>query len=51
MAKIVITGAKRTPIGSFNGVFASLPAHELGRTAIVAALDQAGVAARRRGQI
>ena len=45
MAEIVITGAKRTPVGSFNGAFATLPAHELGRTAIVAALEQAGVPA------
>ncbi|QJU58988.1 acetyl-CoA C-acetyltransferase [Sphingomonas sp. AP4-R1] len=43
MAEIVITGAKRTPVGSFNGAFASVTAHELGRTAIVAALEQAGV--------
>src|SRR3954466_5405326 len=41
---VVITAAKRTPVGSFLGHFASTPAHELGRTAIVAALEQAGVA-------
>jgi acetyl-CoA C-acetyltransferase len=41
---VVITAAKRTPVGSFLGAFASTPAHELGRTAIVAALEQAGVA-------
>ncbi|MEA3053029.1 MAG: acetyl-CoA C-acetyltransferase [Sphingomonadales bacterium] len=40
---VVITAAKRTPVGSFLGAFASTPAHELGRTAIVAALEQAGV--------
>src|ERR1700726_2516727 len=40
---IVIVSATRTPVGSFNGAFASLPAHELGRIAIKAALDQAGV--------
>ncbi len=43
MANIVITGAKRTPVGSFNGAFASISAHELGQTAITAALSQAGV--------
>jgi acetyl-CoA C-acetyltransferase len=43
VADIVITGAKRTPVGSFNGAFATVSAHELGRTAIVAALAQAGV--------
>ncbi|HEU0065876.1 MAG TPA: acetyl-CoA C-acetyltransferase [Sphingomonas sp.] len=43
-ADIVIVGAKRTPVGSFLGAFASVPAHELGRVAIEAALAQAGVA-------
>ena len=41
---IVITAAKRTPVGSFLGAFAAVPAHELGRIAIEAALEQAGVA-------
>jgi len=41
---VVITAAKRTPVGSFLGAFAAVPAHELGRTAIAAALEQAGVA-------
>ena len=41
---VVITAAKRTPVGSFLGAFAGVPAHELGRIAIVAALEQAGVA-------
>jgi acetyl-CoA C-acetyltransferase len=41
---VVITAAKRTPVGSFLGAFASTPAHELGRIAIVAALEQSGVA-------
>ncbi|MEG3146322.1 acetyl-CoA C-acetyltransferase [Sphingomonas sp. RT2P30] len=43
MQDIVITAAKRTPVGSFLGAFASTPAHELGRIAIEAALAQAGV--------
>jgi acetyl-CoA C-acetyltransferase len=43
MQDIVITAAKRTPVGSFLGAFASVPAHELGRAAIEAALAQAGV--------
>ena len=43
MADIVITAAKRTPVGSFLGAFAATPAHELGRIAIEAALEQAGV--------
>ena len=44
LSDIVIIGAKRTPVGSFLGAFASTPAHELGRQAILAALAQAGVA-------
>jgi acetyl-CoA C-acetyltransferase len=43
MTDIVITAAKRTPVGAFLGAFAGTPAHELGRTAIEAALAQAGV--------
>ena len=43
MTEVVITAAKRTPVGSFLGAFASTPAHELGRVAIEAALEQAGV--------
>ena len=42
---IVIVSATRTPVGSFNGAFATVPAHELGRTAIKAALERAGVRA------
>ena len=42
---IVIVAAARTPVGSFNGSFASTPAHVLGATAITAALGKAGVAA------
>ena len=43
MTDIVITAAKRTPVGSFLGAFASTPAHELGRVAIEAAMAQAGI--------
>jgi acetyl-CoA C-acetyltransferase len=42
-AEIVIASAARTPVGSFNGAFANVPAHELGATAIKAALERAGV--------
>ena len=44
MTDIVIASAARTPVGSFNGALASLPAHELGKIAITAALSRAGVA-------
>src|ERR1700756_2539211 len=40
---IVIVSAARTPVGAFNGAFANLPAHELGKAAIKAALERAGV--------
>jgi acetyl-CoA C-acetyltransferase len=40
---VVIVGAARTPVGAFNGGLGSLPAHELGKVAIKAALERAGV--------
>jgi acetyl-CoA C-acetyltransferase len=40
---IVIVAAARTPVGSFNGAFGTLPAHELGAVAIKAALERAKV--------
>jgi acetyl-CoA C-acetyltransferase len=43
MTDIVIASAARTPVGSFNGAFASLSAHALGTIAIQAALARAGV--------
>ncbi|MBU6373011.1 MAG: acetyl-CoA C-acetyltransferase [Alphaproteobacteria bacterium] len=42
---IVIASAARTAVGSFSGAFAATPAHELGKTAIQAALARAKVAA------
>ncbi|NNC71653.1 MAG: acetyl-CoA C-acetyltransferase [Sphingomonadaceae bacterium] len=44
MTGIVIAAAKRTPVGGFLGALGSTPAHELGRTAIEAALAQSGIA-------
>src|SRR5688572_3498159 len=40
---IVIVSAARTAVGAFNGALSSLPAHELGKVAIRAALERAGV--------
>ncbi len=40
---IVIASAARTPVGSFNGSLATLPAHELGKLAITEALARANV--------
>ncbi|WP_442756327.1 acetyl-CoA C-acetyltransferase [Methylocystis sp. JAN1] len=40
---IVIVSAARTAVGSFNGAFATVPAHELGAAAVKAALERAKV--------
>jgi acetyl-CoA C-acetyltransferase len=40
---VVIVSGARTPVGSFNGAFAAVPAHDLGKTAIMAALERAHV--------
>jgi len=48
---IVIVGAARTPVGAFNGAFGSLPAHELGKVAIKAALERAGIEAPRVSEV
>jgi len=45
MTDIVIVSAARTPVGSFNGALSSLPAHELGKIAIQAAIERAGITA------
>jgi acetyl-CoA C-acetyltransferase len=42
-SEIVIASAARTPVGSFGGSLASLPAHDLGTVAIKAALQRANV--------
>jgi len=42
---VVIVGAKRTPIGSFQGQFNDLSAVDLGAAAIAGALEHAGVEA------
>ena len=51
MTDVVITAAKRTPVGAFLGAFATIPAHELGRVAIEAALTQSGVAAEEVSEV
>ena len=40
---IVIVGAARTPMGSFQSDFSSLSAHDLGGAAIKAAVERSGV--------
>src|SRR6056297_4362160 len=44
MQDVVITGARRTPMGGFQGDFDGVAAAELGATAIRAALKDAGAA-------
>jgi acetyl-CoA C-acetyltransferase len=51
MTDVVITAAKRTPVGAFLGAFATTPAHELGRVAIEAALAQSGVGAEEVSEV
>src|ERR1700710_774452 len=43
MDDVVIVSAARTPVGSFNGVFGTVAAHELGTAAIKAAIARAGI--------
>ncbi len=43
MTNVVIASAARTAVGSFNGSFAGTPAHDLGSTAIKAAIERAGI--------
>ena len=43
MSDIVIAGAVRTPVGSFNGALSSVPASTLGTAAIVEAMKRANV--------
>ncbi|WPB57998.1 acetyl-CoA C-acyltransferase [Xylophilus sp. GOD-11R] len=48
---IVIVGAARTPMGGFQGDFASLAAHDLGGVAIAAAMERAGIAPDLVGEV
>jgi acetyl-CoA C-acetyltransferase len=43
MKEVVIVSAVRTPMGSFGGVFAGIPATKLGASAIKAAVEKAGI--------
>jgi acetyl-CoA C-acetyltransferase len=46
MTDVVIVSGARTAVGNFNGAFATLSGHELGKVAIKAALERAGVPAK-----
>ncbi|MBS0282353.1 MAG: acetyl-CoA C-acetyltransferase, partial [Proteobacteria bacterium] len=45
MEEVVIVAGARTAVGAFNGAFATVPAHQLGKVAIEAALARAKVEA------
>ncbi len=51
MSEIVIVGAVRTPIGSFNGSLSSVPAHYLGQTVIAEAMRRANVDAKEVNEV
>ncbi|MBZ8132858.1 acetyl-CoA C-acetyltransferase [Afifella sp. IM 167] len=51
MSAIVIASAARTPVGSFNGSFATMPAHELGAVAIKGVLERAGVSGEEVNEV
>jgi acetyl-CoA C-acetyltransferase len=48
---VVIVSAARTPVGSFNGAFATTAAHDLGAVAIKAALERAGIEPGRVSEV
>jgi acetyl-CoA C-acetyltransferase len=43
MSNVVIVSAARTAVGSFNGAFASVPAHDLGAAVLEAIVARAGI--------
>jgi acetyl-CoA C-acetyltransferase len=48
---VVIVGAARTPVGSFNGSLSSLPAHALGKVAVEGALSRAGIEGKQVSEV
>src|SRR5690349_15437486 len=48
---VVIVAAARTPVGSFNGAFATMPAHDLGAVAIKEALKRGGIEPGRVSEV
>mgnify|MGYP003322847313 CR=1 FL=1 len=48
---VVIASAARTPVGAFNGGLSTLHASELGKAAIIAALERAGVSANEVNEV
>ena len=50
-SSIVVASAARTPVGSFNGAFANMPAHDLGTIVVKEVLDRAGVDAKEVDEV
>jgi len=51
MREVVIVSGARTPIGSFQGALASVPAPRLGAVVIKAALERSGLPVERWGEV
>jgi acetyl-CoA C-acetyltransferase len=51
MKEVVIVSAVRTPLGSFNGIFSTIPATQLGATAIKGALNAASIDAKEVNEV
>ena len=51
MTDVASVAAARTPVGSFNGAFANLPAHDLGKVAIKEVLKRAKVDAKEVSEV
>jgi acetyl-CoA C-acetyltransferase len=51
MSKVIIAGAKRTPIGALLGQFTGVPATQLGTVAIRAAVEHAGLDAAKVDEV
>ena len=43
MTDVVIASAARTPVGNFNGMFTTVPAHKLGATVLEAVVERGGI--------
>jgi len=50
-SQVVITGAARTPVGSFSGTLSSTPAHDLGKIVITETLKRANVEAEAVSEV
>jgi acetyl-CoA C-acetyltransferase len=51
MEDVVIVSGARTPVGAFNGSFAAIAAHDLGKVAIKAALERARVSSEEVSEV